>query len=104
MAKKLSMLLAAVAVLAFAVPAIASAAPSITSSEGVLASVGSVVSGSSTNAVTKTSVWRGQRQPSAAGERQQGREARGGRRGLFEIERRSSVLSVDPPTKTAVQR
>ncbi len=62
MAKKFSLLMAAVAVLAFAIPALANAAPSVTSSKGVLAKAStetknaSTITGTSTNVVTKSSL------------------------------------------------
>jgi hypothetical protein len=51
MAKKFSLLMAAVAVLAFAIPAMASAG-TVTSSAGVLAPVGTVITGTSSNTET----------------------------------------------------
>jgi hypothetical protein len=57
MAKKLSLLIAAMAVLAFAVPAMASATAPLTESNGtVVVPVGSGITGTSTNAKTKTSL------------------------------------------------
>jgi hypothetical protein len=54
MVKKLTLLAAAIAVVAFAIPAAASAAPSVTSSAGVLAPVGTVITGTSSNTKTQT--------------------------------------------------
>jgi len=56
MAKKFSLLMAAVAVLAFAIPAMANAAPEVTISAGTTAKVGQVIKGESTNAKTQTSL------------------------------------------------
>ncbi len=61
MAKKLSLLMAAVAVLAFAVPAFANAAPAVTSAKNVLAKSGSGTTGStlvatSSNVQTESSL------------------------------------------------
>lgn len=55
MAKKFSLLMAAVAVLAVAIPAMASAG-SVTSKAGTFAPVGTVLTGVSTNAVTTTTI------------------------------------------------
>jgi hypothetical protein len=55
MFKKLSLLLAAVAVLAFAVPAMASA-HKVTSSKNVLAATGSIITGTGSNVILNSSV------------------------------------------------
>src|SRR5882757_8371277 len=56
MFKKLSLLLAAVAVVAFAAPAIASAAPAVTMPAGTLLPKGTKIKGKSTNFVVNTSL------------------------------------------------
>ena len=56
MAKKLSLLMAAVALVAFAIPTFASADVGLTEPKGTLIAVNSLVEGTSTNAVTKTSL------------------------------------------------
>lgn len=55
MAKKFSLLLAAIAVVAFAVPAFASAAPEVTVG-GARAPLGTEINGTSNNTITKTSI------------------------------------------------